>query len=200
MRHSCFSSSSPCLSITHSSNIAKPILDVILYNFQLSRNVGAEGLIATSVLVQGSAALCTLTAVFVAWKACLYPHSTLHDARFRSLRSRGATTRGRVPLRALATHRERRRGRFLFWSRGREECALSLMRQPSSKASAQVIERSYFALIKHVNRIFGLRFWHGMLEDGIIKVRPKFCSALIQSMTRCTVGLGLHRCMLAALE
>ena len=48
---------SACPTVAYSSNIAKPILDVILYNFQLSRNVGAEGLIATSVLVQGSAAL-----------------------------------------------------------------------------------------------------------------------------------------------
>jgi ATP-binding cassette subfamily D (ALD) long-chain fatty acid import protein len=40
----------------------------------------------------------------------------------------------------------------------------------ASLKQLQVIERSYFSLIKHVNRIFGLRFWHGMLEDGIIKV------------------------------
>ncbi|KAJ8517041.1 hypothetical protein ONZ45_g5740 [Pleurotus djamor] len=39
------------------SNLAKPILDVILYNYQLSRNVGAEGLIVLTLLVQGSAAM-----------------------------------------------------------------------------------------------------------------------------------------------
>ena len=39
------------------SNIAKPVLDVILYNYQLSHNVGAEGLILLTVLVQSSAAL-----------------------------------------------------------------------------------------------------------------------------------------------
>lgn len=26
-----------------------------------------------------------------------------------------------------------------------------------------------FALIRHVNRIFKMRLWHGMLEDGIVK-------------------------------
>jgi ATP-binding cassette, subfamily D (ALD), peroxisomal long-chain fatty acid import protein len=41
------------------ANLAKPILDVILYNYQLSQNVGAEGLILLTVLIQGSAALCT---------------------------------------------------------------------------------------------------------------------------------------------
>jgi ATP-binding cassette subfamily D (ALD) long-chain fatty acid import protein len=28
---------------------------------------------------------------------------------------------------------------------------------------------SSFALIRHVNRIFRMRLWHGMLEDGIVK-------------------------------
>lgn len=40
------------------SNLAKPILDVILYNYQLSQNVGAEGLVLITALIQTSAALC----------------------------------------------------------------------------------------------------------------------------------------------
>lgn len=39
------------------SNLAKPVLDVILYNYQLSQNVGAEGLLVLTALVQSSAAL-----------------------------------------------------------------------------------------------------------------------------------------------
>ena len=39
------------------ANIAKPVLDVILYNYQLSQNVGAEGLLLLTVAVQSSAAL-----------------------------------------------------------------------------------------------------------------------------------------------
>jgi ATP-binding cassette subfamily D (ALD) long-chain fatty acid import protein len=41
------------------SNIAKPILDVVLFNYQLSRSVGAEGLVVLTVLVQGSSVLRT---------------------------------------------------------------------------------------------------------------------------------------------
>ncbi|KAG6891067.1 hypothetical protein C0995_014156 [Termitomyces sp. Mi166 len=37
--------------------MAKPILDVILYNYQLSQNVGAEGLLILTVLVQSSAVM-----------------------------------------------------------------------------------------------------------------------------------------------
>ncbi|PFH54766.1 hypothetical protein AMATHDRAFT_52650 [Amanita thiersii Skay4041] len=39
------------------SNLAKPVLDVILYNYQLSQNVGAEGLLGLTIFVQLSAAL-----------------------------------------------------------------------------------------------------------------------------------------------
>lgn len=30
-------------------------------------------------------------------------------------------------------------------------------------------DRAYFQLIKHVNRVFRLRFWHGVAEEGIVK-------------------------------
>ncbi|KAF8912942.1 ABC transporter transmembrane region 2-domain-containing protein [Gymnopilus junonius] len=39
------------------SNLAKPVLDVILYNYQLSQNVGAEGVLGLTFFVQLSAAL-----------------------------------------------------------------------------------------------------------------------------------------------
>ncbi|EMD41549.1 hypothetical protein CERSUDRAFT_110101 [Gelatoporia subvermispora B] len=39
------------------ANLAKPVLDVLLYNYQLAQNVGAEGLVLLTVLVQLSAAL-----------------------------------------------------------------------------------------------------------------------------------------------
>lgn len=41
------------------ANVAKPILDMFLYNYQLSQNVGAEGLFVLTVLMQGSTVLCT---------------------------------------------------------------------------------------------------------------------------------------------
>ena len=40
------------------ANVAKPILDMFLYNYQLSQNVGAEGLFVLTVLMQGSTILC----------------------------------------------------------------------------------------------------------------------------------------------
>jgi len=40
------------------ANLAKPVLDVIVYNYQLAQNVGAEGLLVLTILVQCSAVLC----------------------------------------------------------------------------------------------------------------------------------------------
>lgn len=39
------------------ANLAKPILDVVLYNYQLSQNVGAEGLVLLVCLVDSSSHL-----------------------------------------------------------------------------------------------------------------------------------------------
>jgi ATP-binding cassette subfamily D (ALD) long-chain fatty acid import protein len=41
------------------SNLAKPTLDIVLYNVQLARNIGAEGMILLTLVVQGSAFLRT---------------------------------------------------------------------------------------------------------------------------------------------
>lgn len=45
------------------SNLAKPVLDVILYNYQLSQNVGAEGLLGLTIAVQSTAVLCEFKSI-----------------------------------------------------------------------------------------------------------------------------------------
>lgn len=32
-----------------------------------------------------------------------------------------------------------------------------------------IIERDYFGLVKHINRVLSIRVWHGIAEEGIIK-------------------------------
>ncbi|CAO1614097.1 unnamed protein product [Sympodiomycopsis kandeliae] len=118
------------------SNIAKPILDVSLYNYQLSRNVGAEGLILINILVQGSAAM------------------------LRALTP---------PFGSYAATAQKLEGEFR-WAHTRliennEEVAL----YRGQKSEKNYIERAYFSLIKHINRISKIRIGHGMIEEGIIK-------------------------------
>ncbi|CEQ42005.1 SPOSA6832_03783 [Sporobolomyces salmonicolor] len=118
------------------SNIAKPILDVILYNFQLSRNVGAEGLIALTVVVQASAALLKLaTPPFGRYAAT----SASLEGTYRFSHTR------------LLEHAEE----------------IALLR--GSETEKNLIERTYFSLVKHVNRTFRMRMWYGVVEEGIVK-------------------------------
>ena len=37
-----------------------------------------------------------------------------------------------------------------------------------------LLERDYFSLVKHVNRVLRIRIWHGIAEEGIIKWVPPF--------------------------
>jgi ATP-binding cassette subfamily D (ALD) long-chain fatty acid import protein len=118
------------------SNLAKPILDMIVYNYSLSRSVGGEGLFMMSLLVQISAnvmrALTPPFGKYVAEEARLegefrYQHSRLID--------------------------------------NSEEVALYF----GHEAEKDTLDKGYFTLIKHVNRILRRRFYHALMEDFVIK-------------------------------
>ncbi|OCF31910.1 ATP-binding cassette, subfamily D (ALD), peroxisomal long-chain fatty acid import protein [Kwoniella heveanensis BCC8398] len=118
------------------SNIAKPVLDVILYNYQLSRNVGAEGLVILTVLVQASAGL--LRAIT-------------------------------PPFGAYAAHEAKLEGELRFTHSRLLESAEEVALYHGEEFEKNVIERGYFALVKHMNRVLRIRVWHGMAEEGVIK-------------------------------
>ena len=118
------------------SNLAKPTLDIIIYNYSLSKSVGGEGLFMMSLLVQLSAnimrALTPPFGRYVAEEARL-------EGEYRSQHSR------------LIDHSE--------------EIAL----YSGHEAEKNTLDRGYFTLIKHVNRILRLRLYHGVMEDFVIK-------------------------------
>ncbi|OCK79651.1 ATP-binding cassette protein [Lepidopterella palustris CBS 459.81] len=118
------------------SNIAKPVLDMIIYNYSLSRSVGGEGLFFMSLIVQLSASVMrALTPPFgryVATEAQL-------EGEFRFQHSR-----------------------LIDYS---EEVAL----YHGHEAEKDNLDKGYFTLIKHVNRILRTRFYHGVMEDFVIK-------------------------------
>lgn len=118
------------------SNLAKPILDIIIYNYSLSRSVGGEGLFAMSLLVQLSAnvmrALTPPFGKYVAEEARL-------EGEFRFQHSR-----------------------LIDYS---EEIAL----YNGQEAEKDTLDKGYFTLIKHVNRILRRRLYHGVMEDFVIK-------------------------------
>ncbi|PLW23833.1 hypothetical protein PCANC_00795 [Puccinia coronata f. sp. avenae] len=121
------------------SNLAKPVLDVILYNWQLSKNVGLEGLIGLTIVVQASAAL--LRAVTPSFGRYASEEQKL-EGEFRFTHSRLIENSEEVSF--YSSHR-------------------------AYEVEKNIIERSYFSLIKHINWVYKVRLWHGMVEDGIIK-------------------------------
>ncbi|KAI3328089.1 ABC transporter transmembrane region 2 [Xylariaceae sp. AK1471] len=118
------------------SNLAKPILDMTIYTWALSKSVGGEGVVSMSLLVQLSAnvmrALTPPFGKYVADEARL-------EGEFRFQHSR------------LIDHSE--------------EVAL----YHGHEAEKDTLDKGYFTLIKHVNYILRRRFYHGIMEDFVIK-------------------------------
>ncbi|KAI2012707.1 ATP-binding cassette long-chain fatty acid transporter pxa2 [Ophidiomyces ophidiicola] len=118
------------------SNLAKPILDMAIYNYSLSKSVGGEGLFLMSLLVQLSAnvmrALTPPFGKYVADEAKL-------EGEFRFQHTR-----------------------LIDYS---EEIAL----YHGHESEKDTLDKGYFTLIKHVNRILRRRLYHGFMEDFVIK-------------------------------
>lgn len=118
------------------SNMAKPVLDMVIYNWSLSRSVGGEGLFMMSLIVQVSASVMrALTPPFGKYVA----DEARLEGEFRFQHSR-----------------------LIDYS---EEVAL----YHGHEAEKDTLDKGYFTLIKHVNRILRRRFYHGVMEDFVIK-------------------------------
>ncbi|KAJ9097767.1 hypothetical protein QFC20_006113 [Naganishia adeliensis] len=121
------------------SNIAKPVLDCLLYNYQLSKNVGAEGLVVLTVLVQATAGL--LRAVT-------------------------------PPFGTYAAHEATLEGELRYTHSRLIENAEEIGFYRGHSYEKNVVERSYFGLVKHINRVLKVRIWHSVVEEGIVKWIP----------------------------
>ncbi|GAA5988228.1 hypothetical protein JCM10908_002122 [Rhodotorula pacifica] len=117
-------------------NIAKPVLDVIIYNAKLSQNVGAEGLIALTAIVQVSAAL-------LKWAT--------------------------PPFGRYAAEEQRLEGEYRFAHTRLLEHAEEVALLRGSQTEKNLIERGYFALLKHINRILRMRMVYSIVEESIVK-------------------------------
>lgn len=117
-------------------NLAKPVLDMIIYNYSLSRSVGGEGLFAMGLLVQLSASV------------------------MRALTP---------PFGKYVADEARLEGEFRFQHSRVIEYSEEIALYHGHEAEKDGLDKSYFTLIKHVNRILRRRFYHGVMEDFVIK-------------------------------
>jgi ATP-binding cassette subfamily D (ALD) long-chain fatty acid import protein len=137
------------------SNLAKPTLDVILYNYQLSQNVGAEGLVLLTVLVQLSAALRKDSCITL-----LSERLTFMQRAVRKLTPPfGAYTSMSAHLLGALRHTHSRLVEFA------EEIAF----YRGEETEKMLVEREYAGLIMHENSVLVRRWWHGCVEEGIVK-------------------------------
>ncbi|OAA60949.1 ABC fatty acid transporter [Niveomyces insectorum RCEF 264] len=118
------------------SNLAKPLLDMTIYTYSLSKSVGGEGVVFMSLLIQLSAlAMRTLTPPFGKYVA----DEARLEGEFRFEHTR------------LIDHSEE----IAFYA--------------GHAAEKDTLDKGYFTLIKHVNYILRQRFYHGFMEDYVIK-------------------------------
>ncbi|GAA5796800.1 hypothetical protein HPULCUR_002175 [Helicostylum pulchrum] len=118
------------------SNLAKPMLDVFIYNYQLSRSVGFEGVFLGSLIINIS-----------------------------SLVMRKYTP----SFGKMVAEEQKLEGEFRFRHSRLIENAEEIALLDGQLIEKKEIEKSYYALIRHVNRVFRVRVPHGMLEDFVIK-------------------------------
>ncbi|CAO3592458.1 unnamed protein product [Absidia cylindrospora] len=131
------------------SNLAKPILDVFIYNYQLSRNVGFEGVFVASLII-----------------------------RLSSMVMRKYTP----SFGKMVAEEQRLEGEFRFRHSRIIENSEEIALFEGQHIEKTVLDKSYYALIRHVNRIFRSRIPHGMLEDFVIKYFWGACGLVLCSV------------------
>lgn len=148
------------------ANLAKPNLDVILYNYQLAQNVGAEALIILTILIQTSSSLRMFIPFFNI--AML----TLHLVRALTP-SFGTYTAQSAAFAGSLRHSHSRLVEFA------EEVAFF----GGQETEREILEKEYSALIEHEEKVMNKRWWYACAEEGIIKwlwgsfgVRVFFCN------------------------
>lgn len=118
------------------SNLAKPILDMTIYTWSLSKSVGGEGVVFMSLLVQLSANVMRM----------LTP-----------------------PFGRYVADEARLEGEFRYQHSRLIDYAEEVALYAGHDAEKDTLDKGYFTLIKHVNYILRRRFYHGFMEDFVIK-------------------------------
>ncbi|KAK3906112.1 ABC transporter transmembrane region 2-domain-containing protein [Staphylotrichum tortipilum] len=117
-------------------DLAKPMLDMVIYTISLSRSVGGEGVVFMALLVQ------------------------LSSAFMRALTP---------PFGKFTADQGRLEGEFRFQHSRLIDYAEEVALYAGQAAEKDTLDKGYFTLIKHVNYLIRRRFYHGIMEDYVIK-------------------------------
>ncbi|KAJ3094476.1 hypothetical protein HDU97_008026 [Phlyctochytrium planicorne] len=131
------------------SNVGKPLLDLVIFNYQLARSIGFTGTLGLFVNYMITASL--MRAVTPAFGKLAAQEAKL-EGDFRTAHSR------------LITNAEE----IAFYHGGDLE--------------KSILNRTYLALIRHINRIYNIRIAYNMFEDMIIKYSWSAVGLMIASI------------------
>ncbi|KAF1798933.1 putative ABC fatty acid transporter [Mucor lusitanicus] len=131
------------------SNLAKPILDVFIYNYQLTRSVGFEGVFLGSLIINLSSVV-----------------MRKYTPSFGK----------------MVAEEQKLEGEFRFRHSRLIENAEEIALFEGQAIEKTELDKSYYALIRHVNRVFRVRVPHGMLEDFVIKYFWGACGLVLCSV------------------
>ncbi len=118
------------------SSLTKPVLDIAINSWSITRSVGTESFLGVSIAVHLSSLL--LRAITPPFGRYVAEEAKL-EGEFRFQHSR-----------------------LIDYS---EEIAL----YSGHEAEKDTLDKGYFTLIKHVNRILRRKLWHGIMEDYVVK-------------------------------
>ncbi|KAJ3021785.1 hypothetical protein HKX48_007756 [Thoreauomyces humboldtii] len=131
------------------SNLGKPVLDMIIFNYQLARSIGSVGMWGLTVNYFITATI--LRAATPAFGRMAAVEAKL-EGDFRTAHSR------------LITNAEE----IAFYH--------------GAPLEHSILTRTYYKLIKHINRIYRIRIAYNMFEDFIIKYSWSAAGLLIASI------------------
>jgi ATP-binding cassette, subfamily D (ALD), peroxisomal long-chain fatty acid import protein len=118
------------------SSLTKPVLDIIINSWSITRSVGSDSFLGVSIAVHLSSLL---------MRALTPP--------FGKYVAEEAKLEGELRF---------QHSRLIDYS---EEVALYF----GHDAEKETLDKGYFTLIKHVNRILKRKLWHGIMEDYVVK-------------------------------
>jgi ATP-binding cassette subfamily D (ALD) long-chain fatty acid import protein len=118
------------------SNLTKPILDIIIYNYELAKSVGIRGLLGVSIFI----------------------HISSYILR-----------RLTPPFGEMVAEHQKLEGEFRFHHTRLMEYAEEIALYNGAATEERILNRAYFSLIRHLNKIFRQKIFFIMMEDFTIK-------------------------------
>ncbi|KAI3644475.1 hypothetical protein MP228_010639 [Amoeboaphelidium protococcarum] len=159
------------------SNLAKPLLDIIIYNVQLSRAVGGDPLLGASLVINFSA---WVIRVLMPPFGKMVAEEQRLEGEFRFTHARLIENAEEIAL----MHRPKRL-KPLALSQNTSSAQDRVVAVPKADeiviptVEKDILNNAYTALIKHVNSIYKVRIGYGMLEDFVVKYFWGACGLIL---------------------